>query len=189
MVNNSATFFHLRNLVLGEYNFIYRINDGYKITELSKFSSKHQLLFQKLHNRVQQMNLMLVDSVFPVLLADIVLEVFLNNVKSLKQYKENAKIDLGLSVPVDERYLKYKFKDFMELSLYSSISTKNLSNGEMDTSKVFCLKDSNGELKYYSIYERFLLFDLLVETMELKIDFKKSSIRDSTVNLCFKIIY
>lgn len=182
-----ANFIHLKQLVLGEYNFIYHTNDGHKITRLWKFSSKHQLLFQKLENKVQQMNLMLVDSVFPVLLADIVLEVFLNKVRSLKEYKEKAKIDLGLRIPVDEKYLKYKFKDFLELSLYSNISSKHVCNGDMDTSKVFYFKDNEGELKYYSMYERFLLFDHLVDTMQLKIDFKKSFIHGAEVSLCLSI--
>jgi hypothetical protein len=131
-------FIHLRKLTLGEYNFVFHINDGYGINDLSKFGSKHQFLFVRLNNKNQQMNLMLVDSIFPILLADIVLEVFLNKGKTLKDCMKNAKIDLGLSIPVDERYLKYKFKVFLELSLYSTISSKDVCKGDIDTSRVFC---------------------------------------------------
>jgi len=49
------------------------------------------LLFQKFENKIQQMNLVLVDSYFPIILADLPLEVFINRVESFTEYIEANK--------------------------------------------------------------------------------------------------
>ena len=79
-----SDFIHLKGKIFGEYNFIYHINDGYNPKDLSSFHAKHQLLFQKISDRTAQTNLMIVDSVFPIILADIVLEVFLKKVRHFR---------------------------------------------------------------------------------------------------------
>src|SRR5258708_24019887 len=83
---NSMKFIPFKEIQLGEYDFIYHINDGYSINSLTKFSIKEQLLFQKMGSKMKQMNLMIVDSIFPLILSDLVLEVFLNDISSITQF-------------------------------------------------------------------------------------------------------
>lgn len=100
--NKRPVFIHLKEKVFAEYKIIYHINDGYAIKELSRFSSKHQLLFQKFSNKIQQMNLMYVDSIFPIHLADVALELFFNRVSAFRSYgfleKKFVVIDEGMDV-------------------------------------------------------------------------------------------
>lgn len=123
----NSIFINLNNLTFAEYVIVYRINDLYSINVLSKFSSKHQLLFQRFERKNQQMNLMFVDSIFANILADVTLEVFLNETTSFSKYiGSQSKIKL-VARKDEDRFFKYKFLNFIHMLLYSDIAT-NLSS-------------------------------------------------------------
>src|SRR5690242_11629687 len=104
-------FIHLNKLIFANYKIIYHINDSYKIKNLSSVHSKHILLFQKFSNKVQQMNLIIVDDIFPILLADVALSSLLNNISSFNDYALIADKKLLLIDTINNKdYFKYKFR-------------------------------------------------------------------------------
>lgn len=182
-------FLNLNNRTFGEYVFVFRINDGYSIKTFSQFKSKHQLLFQKLEHTTQQLNLMCVDSVFPNILADVVLEVLMNGVKSFNQYiRSNRKLKL-VDDEDEAEYLTYKFFYFIHLLLYSDIASNNPLTNKTFTDRVYCLKNAVGELGYYSIYDQSKLQLKLLDELSLSIDLNASSITNREARLCLKIAY
>jgi len=184
-----STFLNLNNYVFAEYVIVYRINDAYSINELSKFHSKHQLLFQKIESKNQQLNLMLIDSVFANILADVTLEVFLNEKKSFNQYL-SSKNKIKLVDENDEfRYFKYKFYNFIHMLLYSDIASNNTSNGNEFSNRVYCLKNKFEEIEYFSIYEQTILKEKLLDELKLIINIESSYISNQEVKLCLKIVY
>ena len=132
-----STFMNLRNKIFAKYFIKYRINDLYSINEITKFRSKHQLLFQKIENINQQVNLAIVDSVFANILADVLLEVFLNNISTFNQYI-STKNKISLVDKKDELiYFKYKFFNFIHFLLYSEIALNKTFKGEISSDRVY----------------------------------------------------
>lgn len=134
-------FIHLKGVTFAEYNFVYHINDGYTIKHLSKFNDKHQLLFQKISSKVKQMNLMIVDSIFPILLAGVVLEIFMNGVSSFHEFTISKNKILISNTEFDRDYLKYKFKKFIHYLLFSNIASEEVCKGNIEIDKIYYLKD------------------------------------------------
>lgn len=180
-------FIHLKNKTIAEYNFIYHINDGYNVKELTKFNDRNQFLFQKINSKVMQMNLMMVDTVFPLLLAEVVISVFLDKSESFQKYIDAKKRIFISNIEYDSELLRYKFRQFILYLLFTDTFTKNVFKGNIDYDKVYYLKDEKGELKYYSIYEQEELQLLMFQKMKLEIDHKKSIIRKDEVVICLII--
>lgn len=188
-LSQHPNFIHLRDNILGEYHFIYHINDGFSIDQLSDFSGKEQLFFQKMDSKTLQMNLMMVDSIFPLILADVVLEVFLNDVSSFYEYSQlKNKIAIN-DLKLESRYLEYKFKNFIHYLLFSDIASQSTFNGKIFLSNVYYSKNQKGELKYYSIYEQKELQELIYQELKLDIYFEKSFIKKGKANICLTIKY
>lgn len=174
-------------MTLASYTITYHINDCYSVKELSNFHSKFQLLFQKFESKIQQMNLLIVDSVFPNILADIALEVLVNKIETFNQYinsKEKIKI---IDNQQERSYFKYKLYNFIHLLLYSEIALNELCNGETFMNKVYCFINDTGEYEFYSALERNKLQLLLLKKIKLEIDLNSSSISRHQVKLCLMI--
>lgn len=177
----------LKGKFFSEYKIIYHINDCFSVKKLSNFNSKHQLLFQKFENKVQQINLVLIDSFFPVILADVALEVFLNKVNSFNEYIEAKKPIIVFDANRDKDYFKHKFFTFIHLLLYSEIDSDKICKGDIQTDKIFCIRNDLSELQFYSIYEQSQLQLMLLDRMNLEINFKSSSISKEEVKLNLQI--
>ena len=187
--DRKSTYVNLHNRIFAEYVFIYRISDNYNVNDLHGFSSKYQLFFQKIKSKNQQLNLMFVDSIFTNILADVVLEVFIENANSFNDYI-NSKYKIKIvEEKQEERYFKYKFSDFINMLLYSDIASEQIYKGAEQTDRVYCVKNNLGELEYFSIYERVTLQLKLLQELVLEIDFNLSSISNQEVELCFRIRY
>lgn len=182
-------FIRLKDKTFAEYKFIYHINDGYSIKKLSDFSSKHQLLFQRMGNKIQQINLMLVDSVFPLILVDLVQEVFLKRVESILQYIDSKNKIVIEDTQFDKNYLRYKFDNFIHLLLYSNIASDKVCKSDFKADKIYYLNNTKGVIMYYSIYDLKELQDLLLQKMKLEINIDKSYIKNKNASLYMKIRY
>jgi len=180
-------FIHLKNITFAEYNFIYHINDGYNVKELTGFNDRNQLLFQKITNKVKQMNLMMVDTVFPLLISDVVMAVFLDKFTSFQKYTDAIKRIILSNWEYDRELLKYKFRQYIHYLLFSDISSEIVFKGNIDSSKVYYLKNENRELKYYTFYDQNELQEVMFHKMKLEIDLKKSFIREDEVEICLRI--
>jgi len=183
------TFINLFNRNFAKYVFVYRINDAYSINELSKFHGKHQLLFQKLEKKNQQLNLMFVDSVFANILADVTLEVFLNGICSFNQYSNSKNKVKLIDDDEESKYFRYKFYNFVHLLLYSNIASNSNFKEEILSDRIYCLKNKSGEIEYFSIYEQSILQLKLLDELSLKINIESSSVSNQEVKLCLNIFY
>ncbi len=181
------TFIHLNDRTFAHYKIIYRINDGYAVRDLTQIHSKHLLLFQKFSNKIQQMNLMLVDSIFPIHLADVALEVLMNNVSSFKEYILLKKKFTVLDPKRDEQYFNYKFKTFIHHLLFSNIASHEVCKGIVKHDKVYTLNYQFDEMEYFSPLGISKLIDGVLDKMKLKIDFNQSKILKEEVELKLRI--
>lgn len=189
IIARTPDFIALNNKLVAEYFLIFRINDSYSINEISKFKNKHQLLFQKVEDKSQQLNLMFVDSVFVNILADLALEVLLKNISSIQEYilsKEKIKLVEDLN---EVNYFRYKFSDFIHLVLFGDISSAKQFKHELFIDRVFCLKNISGELEFFSIYEQKELQAKLLNESKVEIDYNVSSISNQEVKLCLRFIF
>ncbi len=187
--SNLHNFIHLKGKVFAEYTFIYHINDGFSIKKLSNFSDKYQFLFKKISSKVKQLNLMLVDTIFPILLADVVLDVFLKNISSFSEYSNSKKAITINDTTFDKKNMEYKFKYFIHRLLQSNIATEEIYKGIIKADKIYYLKNQNKEIEFYTIYEQNELIDLLFHKMTLEINLGKSSINKNEVNICLKMFF
>ncbi|CAN5520541.1 hypothetical protein BH11BAC1_BH11BAC1_00590 [soil metagenome] len=181
-------FIRLKGKIFAEYKIVYHINDAYSINHLSKFNSKHQLLFQKFKNKIQQLNLMLVDSIFPNILADVVLDVFLNDISSFNQYTNCKKTIVVIDPTTDKDYFKYKFYSFFNLLLFAEIASNKVCKRTILKNRIYCLKNNiTKEIKFYSVLQQNELQFLLLDKMKLEINLSSSSISKKEVILHLKI--
>ncbi len=182
-----TNFVHLKNITFAEYQFKYHLNDCYGECDLSGLRNKDQLLFQKMSPKNHQLNLILVDSMFPILLSDIVLEVFIRGISSFEQYKAKRVEPVLMDMHLPRAYLHNKLFSFMDYLLYSKIAASKVWNGRFDYETVFYRKDGNGEIQYYPVYNRKELFEYMMPNVQLGIDKEKSFVKGRTVSLCFTI--
>lgn len=184
---DSPCFIPLNNKHIAEYSLVYHLNDAYSIRNLSQIQNKHQAFFQRLEIKNQQLNLMYVDSIFVNILADLALDVLLNNVKTFNQYIE-TQFKIRLVRKEDEtRYFQKKFSDFIQLILYSNIGEKNISDGKISTDRVFCFKNNQNQLEYYSIYEQYDLQQKLMSELKLTINKSATKIQNHELKLVLKM--
>jgi hypothetical protein len=190
-MGRQTEYIKLNNKVFAKYTLIYSLRVqhvpvGY-ISNINLLKDKNQLVFNNLENKIQEHNLIFVDSFFLDLLADLTLEVFINKVRSFNEYLESKpKINLPR---IDHDYLKYKFFNFINLLLYSEIASNRVYRGDLKNHKVYCLKNKLNTLEFFSIYEQTSLQLKLLEELKLEIDSKKSGIFNSELKLVLKISY
>ncbi len=185
--SSKANFIHLRGMLFAEYNIIYRVNDCYSIKDLSEVALKHQLLFQKFENETQQMNLVLVDSIFPTILSDLAIEVLTKRISLLKEYINLERKFILFCEGQDQQYYKYKFQTFIHYLAFSNINGVEVCKGEIYMDKVYYKKNNQQEIDYYPIYRLKELQNILLEEMLVRIDFSKSQIRNKEATICLQI--
>ncbi len=180
-------FLNLIDLVLMECPISYHCNEVYSFKKIEDIRSKHQLLYQRFQNRSQLLNLAMVDSAFPNIMADMALEALINGTSSIEEYLCRQKSIIIIDYKTDHQYFLRKFRNFINLLLYTNIAAKKIANNEINSRKVYCYKESNEMIKFYSIYEQVDLEKLLLEKLKIKIEYKKSSLSKRKLNLCLKI--
>ncbi len=180
-------YIHLKGRIFAEYIFIFQINKAYQVNDISRLHSKHQLLFQKLENKPQELNLMMIDSIFSTILAELAQEVLIGKVSSFHQYASLKNTIDDVDLLIQPNFLKFKFHDFINHLLYRDIAKKKLYKGNIDCIKMYYLKNENDEIIYYSIYEQWSLQEMLYQKLELDIDMAKSCIKKDKAHVCLRI--
>lgn len=146
-----SNFIPLANLHLCNFSLRYKI------------LPKGQLEFQSLRHLMQHYNLMLVDSIFPEVLSDAALYVRVTSDCTVEQVIQYLAARWHFDKELAERYYRTKFHQLFELIFFSNISGSELCKGEIDNSKVYCLKNASGNLEYFSLYEDFQLYSLAIK--------------------------
>ena len=177
-------FINLTHRKFAEFEIVFRVNDGYKLKNIGDFRFKEQLLFQRFKNKTQQLNLMLIDSIFPIILAGIALLVLLGKIKNLNDYINSKERIIFPLIINDKIYFERKVMDFINGLLYGDVGGKLVWKGDSDNRRVFCIKNSNDELDFYSIYDRHKIIQLLAENMKTEISENQiTSIKGNLVNI------
>ncbi len=189
MQSKKANFIHLKEVLFAEYNIIYRVNDCYSIKNLSKITLKQQLLFQKFENKNQQMNLVLVDSIFPNILSDLVVEILTKRISSFDEYINLKRNYFLFGEEQDKQYYKYKFQTFIHYLAFSNISGFKVCKGEIYADKVYYKKKNDQEIEYYPIYSLKELQNMLLDKIKVKVNHSKSSIFNKEANICLQIFF
>ena len=154
-------FINLTNRKFAEYEILFRVNDVFELNSINDIKFKEHLLFQRFKNKNQQLNLMLIDSAFDLILADIALLVLLGKITNLKDYINSKERIVFPQIINDKDYFERKIMDFINGLLFGEVGGKKEWNGETDNRRVFFIKNPNDELVFYSIYESKNLFELI----------------------------
>ena len=84
-------------------------------------------------------------------------------------------------------YFAYKFSDFIHLMLYGDIASTQPYKQELHTDRVFCFRNTTGELEYFSIYDQQALQKRLLQKMKLEVDYDRSSINLQEVKVWLRM--
>jgi len=180
-VERPLKFIYLKGLSLGSFRIVYHVNDGYEIDGLLKVRSKEQLLFKKMESHDQQLNLMMVDSLFPLMMAEMATVVLIKGPMTFRQFVQSGNLSHG------EFLMEHKLLQFIHHLLYADVADEKPFNGMLNHERVYCRKGENGDVEYYSIYDRRELESLIYATANMKIDLKSSVMRDGEATLNVKI--
>jgi hypothetical protein len=186
IIERIPTFVTLNNKLLAEYFLVFRINESNSIQDFSKITNKYQLIFQNFKDEYQQQNLMYIDSLFVNIIADLSLEVLINKISSIQEYILSKKRIKLVEASNETNYFNYKFSEFIHLLLFGDISISKSFTQELNTNRVFCIKNDFGELEYYSIYEQKELQEKLIKELKIEIDYNLSGILNNELSLCLK---
>lgn len=179
-------FIHLKGKVFAEYNIIYRVNDGYNIKNLDRLTEKHQLLFQKFESKIQQMNLILVDSIFPNILADLILEVLLKKISFFNEYINLEKDSVMVTREWQRKFYQYKFNTFIHYLTFSNIQGHEVCKGEIYRDRVYYKKGKEG-IDYYPIYCLNDIHKMLLNQIKIRINYAKSNIMKQEASISLEI--
>lgn len=180
-VERPLRFIHLKALSLGSFRIVYHVNDGYVIEGLSQIRSKDQLLFQKMVSRNQQLNLMMVDSVFPLMMTEMATVVLIKGPMTCAQYVQSGNPSHG------EYLMEQKLQQFIHHLLYADVADEKPFNGSLDYERVYYRKGENGDVEYYSIYEKRELESYVYTNAVVKIEVESSVMSGGEAILDLKI--
>jgi hypothetical protein len=186
--NVQPTFINLKNLCLAEYELVYKIANEIDFNTLYAISSKQQLQFIKISNKLQHLNLIYLDSRLPEMIGDLALDVLINKITSLQAYIDAKSKPTIINENYDLTYYKYKFSDFVYMLMYSNISAKEAFDGKEETTRVYCSKNSDETIQYFSIYERNALIDKLLHEIKLEVTIDKNEISNNQIKLLIKFV-
>jgi hypothetical protein len=182
-----TTFTNLNDQVLAEYVFIYRLNDLFAISKLSSLNNKYQVLFQRIQNRCQQLNLSFVDSLFANILADVAIEVMVSGITSFNQYiKSDSKVKV-VNIKDEKTYFQYKFSTFIEMLIFTDIASTEVANTKLSSDRAYYFVNNLAKTVYYSAFDQKKTQEELLNQITLKINYDKSQISNHTVKLCLTI--
>jgi hypothetical protein len=191
IVTNTPAFIKLKNKTIASYAIQYNINQCFHLKQVGQINSKHQFYFKGLLEKEQVYELMLVDTAFAEVAGKLAQEVLLKKVKTLREFLLIHKHATIINGYTDAFYYQYKFEHWL-MQLFFPEENVHLNKHSKtpfsaNTRSVYVLKNDKGELAYFSIFERIILFELLFDLMQLRIDFKKSTIENETLTLIMNL--
>ena len=143
-------FIKLENLQLIEVEF-----------ECEADSTREKIKINGISNQLLRLNLMLVDSKFPEILAETALSANTLEQCTLEQIVAELILHSQFSKEYAARYYQYKINSFLHLLLYSNLATNDVCQGVIDSSRVYLYKTKQGDLHYFSIFDQNNLFNLI----------------------------
>lgn len=162
-------FIKLHQLCLGEYVLIYRKETVISEDENISNSENQSFQFVGIENKNQELNLFYIDSAFPKLLAEVACYVYEFKLDCLNDFLEYKFNHLNTQAEFEQQFMKKRFTDFLHLLLYADLSNPIVNQIHFNNDKIFCSKNDNGELVFYTIYELKFLLDRLMNHLKFHI--------------------
>ena len=191
IVTNTPAFIKLKNQTIASYAIQYNINQCFHLKQVGQINSKHQFYFKGLLEKEQVYQLMLVDTAFAEVASKLAQEVLLKKVKTLRKFISIHKHATIINGYTDAFYYQYKFEHWLMQLFFPEenvhLNKQSKKQFSANTRSVYVLKNDKGELAYFSIFERIIFFELLFDLMQLRIDFKKSTIENETLTLIMNL--
>lgn len=184
-------FIPLKNKKIASYAIQYNLHQGFNFQRIAQIKSKQQFYYKGMLQKEQVHELMLIDTFFAEVIGKLAQEVLLNKVKTLKEFLLLQNQSNLLNGITDANYDQYKFEKWLcqlcfpeeQLISHQQIKTKQTANNN----RVYVIKEANAELAYFSIYESKKLVEMLINTMQLRIDFKKSTLVEGVLTLVLNL--
>ncbi len=187
IVTSTPAFIKLKNKTIASYAIQYNINQCFHLQHVEQISAKHQFYFKGLLEKEQVYELMRVDTAFAEVLGKLAQEVLLKKVRTLREFLIIHKHSTIINGYTDAFYYQYKFEHWLMQLFFPEenvhLNKQSKKQFSASTRSVYVLKNDKGELAYFSIFERIIFFELLFDLMQLRIDFKKSTIENGLLTL------
>jgi hypothetical protein len=159
------------NLTDTEIEVINAIDTKSKIKDrLSNISEKGGTFhFTKLENAIFKNNLVLIDSLLPNILAEIILKFFTSNHSSVKDLCQDTTIanPLNFDTQHSHTFYEYKLKRFLTDVALGMMPSKVWS-GQYDATGGYLIVKEDGDVLCYHIYNRNQFEDYLFENTKLE---------------------
>ena len=175
---------NLNGLTLADYTICYELKCDADSFAALHLNSKQEASPKRFEMFYQQNNLIFVDMLFPNILADIALEVYMQKVDTLAGYLSLPKTYQIINEELDARFLSEKIRKFVEYILYSDISQNKQSAGTLNYVQLYSYKNLINESWFFSELNKNELIDLALSSMVVSIDNNNSHINGSELKLC-----
>lgn len=149
-ITTTPKFIKLENLQLIEVEF-----------ECEVDSTRGKIKINGISNQLLHLNLIMVDSKFPEILAEAALNANTLEECTLGQIMAELISHSHFSKEYAVRYYQYKINSFLQLLLYSNLAKNEVCKGVIDSSLVYLYKTKQGDLHYFSTYDQNKLFNLI----------------------------
>ncbi|MCK6640982.1 MAG: HpaII family restriction endonuclease [Bacteroidia bacterium] len=116
--------------------------------------TREKIKINGISNQLLRLNLKLVDSKFPEILAEAALRANTLEQCTLEQIVAELISHSHFSKEYAARYYQHKINSFLQLLLYSNLATNEDCKGVIDSSLVYLYKTKQGDLRYFSIYDQ-----------------------------------
>jgi len=140
-----------------------------------------------MRHKAQLLELMLVDTAFAEVLGKLAQEVFLGKVRTLKGFLSLHQQSTLINNYTDAFYYQFKFEAWLKQLFFPANELAQHQNSKSNfvaqQEHVYVFKNDADELVYCSHFDRKKLFEMLINTLQLPIDLKKSKLAKDQVTL------
>jgi hypothetical protein len=134
---------------------------------------------------------MLVDTAFAEVIGKLVQKVLLGKVKTLNDFILLHQQSTIIDGYTNAFYYQFKFENWLRQLFFPEehlLKNKDFKIQFLaSTNCVYVMKNQIGELEYFSIYDGEKFFKILIEKIQLGIDFKQSKIEKEILTLVLKL--
>jgi hypothetical protein len=174
----------LNGQTLATYTICYELKCEAESFAGLHLNSKQEVSPKRFELFHQQNNLIFVDMLFPNILADIALEVYMQKVNTLANYLLLPKTYQIVNEELDAKFLNEKIRKFVEYILYSDINLNKQSAGALNYSQHYSYTNTKNECWFFSELNKTELIELALSTMVVSIDKENSLLNGSELKLC-----
>jgi hypothetical protein len=174
----------LNGQTLATYTICYELKCEAESFAGLHLNSKQEVSPKRFELFHQQNNLIFVDMLFPNILADIALEVYMQKVNTLANYLLLPKTYQIVNEELDAKFLNEKIRKFVEYILYSDINQNKQSAGTLNYAQHYSYTNTKNEIWFFSELNKSELIELALSAMVISIDQENSLLNGSELKLC-----